>query len=704
MKFFSTITGRPRIYLSDNPFTCDCHLAWLPSINDDTHKSAAVVADLAELVCIDVVVDNDDEEAQDVDEPVKASLIVDMAEEEFLCSYETHCFSSCMCCDFYACDCRMQCPFGCECKHDADWTLNVVTCSSNNHSHVPILIPMDATSLHLDGNNLVHVDQQNFLGRHRVKKLYLNNSNVATISDNAFSGLTDLRELHLDNNNIKELHGYEFSGLVHLRELNLHNNVLTYINEIAFQQLQSLQVLRLDGNMLTSFPVWKLASNPLLTTLTLSQNLWSCECDFVAPFNEFLETRLKSIADYEQINCVSDNIIQKGNWGLEPCPSKSVAANPSKDERDGQGPNLSLTTIIVPACIAGVMIILGFLAVCVFRKNIKKWLYSKSTSPIYESGVEPYSSSGSSHSGVNSCGVRNKLFDVYVTYADMEADFVHHTLAPTLENGAGTNYRLCLQRRDFPTSAPVFDTVSVAADSSERVLMVLTESYLRAEWPLIKGPLTGVLFSNEAYKDKLVILIIGDISNDLLYRHPDLCHYLRSCPIVRWGSPGYLNQLRFFLPEPALLTFQRNITLRSLHPPPPLPAATKNKRQCSVEHIRCNAGADIQMFTPTGTDFSSVYNSRGSDHTYHSIPDHIYHTLEPSGLVENKFDRFGAAKSSRTRPPPSLSPFNKNLDLVLRLESPATSPNLPAACHSYTHSTSSGQQLLTPNETEEYIV
>jgi hypothetical protein len=284
-----------------------------------------------------------------------------------------------------------------------------------------------------------------------------------------------------------------------------------------------------------------------------------------------------------------------------------------------------------------------------------------------------------------------------VTYSDMEADFVHHTLAPTLENGTGTNYRLCLQRRDFPTSAPVFDTVAVAADSSERVLMVLTESYLQTEWLHTKGPLGGVLFNNEAYKDKLVILLIGDINNDLLYRHPDLCHFIRTCPIVRWGAPGYLNQLRFFLPEPALLTFQRNITLRSMQPPPPV--APKNKRQCSIEHI--HGSAAFPMFTPTGTDFSSVYNSRGSDHTYHSIPDHIYHTLEPSTLVDNQF---GQLKGSRTRPPPSFSPFNKNLDLVLRLESPATSPNLPPACHSYTHSTSSGQQLLTSNETEEYIV
>ena len=37
---------------------------------------------------------------------------------EFICSYETHCFALCMCCDFFACDCRMKCSDGCHCFHD----------------------------------------------------------------------------------------------------------------------------------------------------------------------------------------------------------------------------------------------------------------------------------------------------------------------------------------------------------------------------------------------------------------------------------------------------------------------------------------------------------------------------------------------------------------------------------------------------------
>ena len=52
------------------------------------------------------------------------SLIVPVSTvqpSEFICQYQTHCYALCMCCDFFACDCRMKCSDGCDCYHDTTW-------------------------------------------------------------------------------------------------------------------------------------------------------------------------------------------------------------------------------------------------------------------------------------------------------------------------------------------------------------------------------------------------------------------------------------------------------------------------------------------------------------------------------------------------------------------------------------------------------
>ena len=81
-------------------------------------------------------------------------------QEQFLCQYQAHCFALCQCCEFFACDCRMACPAGCSCLHDSAWKHNVISCAARNHTAVPPSIPMDATDVFLDGNNLGNFTSQ----------------------------------------------------------------------------------------------------------------------------------------------------------------------------------------------------------------------------------------------------------------------------------------------------------------------------------------------------------------------------------------------------------------------------------------------------------------------------------------------------------------------------------------------------------------
>ena len=120
----------------------------------------------------------------------------------------------------------MKCPDPCECFHDQLWSSNVVQCARKGLDHVPSLVPMDVTSLYLDGNNLTTLSQTMFLGRSRLKKIFASQSNVHEIENQTFSGLDHLEVVHLERNQLKQLRGHEFAGAVSIRELFLEHNQL----------------------------------------------------------------------------------------------------------------------------------------------------------------------------------------------------------------------------------------------------------------------------------------------------------------------------------------------------------------------------------------------------------------------------------------------------------------------------------------------
>ena len=439
--------------------------------------------------------------------------------------------------------------------------------------------------------------------------------------------------------------------------------------------------------------------------------------------------------------------------------SANSRQNPEAGIESDTANGLELASVLVPAILAGLILLAGILVAGVFRSQIKTWLYAASTgnpSVTYESTNRAPPSSVSS-----TVSHANKLFDVYITYAASDADFVDATLAPTLEHSNGqhsTSYRVCLQKRDFPTNTPdISEAVTVAAESSSRVLMVLTRAYLQTEWPALKATFKRVVGSSNS---KLILLFLEDISTEVASDR-DLKEYVRTCPTVRWGSAGFLNKLRFFLPEPAFLTFQRNITLRTMRPsdlerlgcqPEVNPSAATTSRVLLKKKLPREAFTTPVM---QPTQQQQIYSNPDMENPYQYIPDHIYHSLDqplPQQAASRQpqqpqvLSRLTANLTSSPNPhhQPQSVFLNRNLDLVLKVEPPRNSlspvfaaasnglnnhgrhaslsavshatqsPALPQVCHSYSQSTSSGAHLLpqsaasppppTTKSGQEYIV
>ena len=110
-----------------NPWVCDCALEWLKSVNSNHQTSKSVthqtsislttfhprILDLDTITCH--MTDDYLPAVSSSDSFTNSSggvPLLQMRSEQLLCEYSHHCIPACFCCDFFACDCRMQCPEG----------------------------------------------------------------------------------------------------------------------------------------------------------------------------------------------------------------------------------------------------------------------------------------------------------------------------------------------------------------------------------------------------------------------------------------------------------------------------------------------------------------------------------------------------------------------------------------------------------------
>ena len=367
LRLSSEILDLPSFLLGGNPIICDCEMQWFKSVNDNNSiQRYPVISDLESIYCRLVYTGEQ-----------SFIPLVEARNDQFLCSYQTHCFSLCQCCQFDSCDCEMTCPDGCSCFHDNSWTKNIIQCSSGEFSALPDNIPMDATEIFLDGNKLNILSSHTFIGRKNLKSLHLNNSNIEKIENQTFNGLKTLNSLHLENNKLQSLQGFEFSGLSLLRELYLQGNQISFIHNSTFKSLKSLEVLFLQGNSIIDFPVWQLAFNPYLVSVRLAENLWSCDCEFMHKFQSWLKLSTTKVSDAELLTCVSndpeqENVLLSAD-SILPCDMSSVVA---KNQTQEQGLENYMPLMIAVLVSFSMIVILTFI-VFGFRHSIRIWVSSK---------------------------------------------------------------------------------------------------------------------------------------------------------------------------------------------------------------------------------------------------------------------------------------------------------------------------------------
>ena len=532
LRLSSEVSFTPQFLLGGNPIICDCEMQWFKSINDNNNSIQRYpsIADLESIYCKLVYT------TQQAFIP-----LVDARSDQFLCSYSTHCFSLCQCCQFDSCDCEMICPEGCNCFHDNSWSKNIIQCSSNQYTTLPTNMPMDATEIYLDGNNLGQLKSHSLIGRKNLRALYLNNSNIEKIENKTFNGLRSLRALHLENNRMKSLQGFEFTGLTHLRELYLQGNLLTFINNTTFKALKSLEILNLEGNSIIDFPIWQLAINPYLVSIKIANNLWSCDCQFLNQLAGWMKVFRSRVIDSEQISCVSNDLLVQSelliDYEEKVCEGADLLNPVAKNQI--QELNNYLPVMIAATASILVLVIFGLVMFC-FRHSLKIWLRSKCEDEPHMFNSRQDSPNPSTIS-TEVYDEAPELFDTFVSYSPLDSAFVQQILSKELE-AAGLHQRVCLQHRDLPAHTQ-HQTLGKVVQSSRKTIIILSNNFVRTEW---SSELYQAALINSVHNKNLVFVLLG--SQDQALASPGLCSLLSQSIILQWGEPQFWTKLQCSLP------------------------------------------------------------------------------------------------------------------------------------------------------------
>lgn len=513
----------PEFYIGGNPFICDCNIEWLRAINENSREFPRIM-DIDTIYC--KLLNNRD----------KSYIpLLEAQPHQFLCGYDSHCRILCDCCGRDSCNCEMKCPTNCTCFHDQTWKTNIVECAGRHIHDVPRRMSNDVTELYLDGTNLIDLSSNSFIDKRNLAVFYGNNSNIQMIHNGTFNHLQRLMILHLANNKLQRLNGFEFNSLENLRELYLQHNKLTFIDTRTFQELKKLEVIQLHDNKLINFEIWQLTYNPYLATISLSENLWSCDCHYLNKLQIYLQSNTEKIIDLSRMTCVYNNYtnsLQEKNGTI--CTLKDGMSSIAYTKQiEDLLPFLLVATCAFVGCFG---LILGIFC---YRHELKIFIYNNCAQLFV--CCCGYKSS----EFLNDYNDKDRLYDAYVIYSLQDDNFVTQGLTNVLENDIG--YRMCLHYRDFNLNANnyIADTICEAIDNSKRAILVLSKNFLYNEWGRFefKGAIHEVL----KRRRKLIIVLYGDIPQKDL--DADIRLYLKTNLCLEWDDKKFWQKLRLALPS-----------------------------------------------------------------------------------------------------------------------------------------------------------
>ena len=227
-----------------------------------------------------------------------------------------------------------------------------------------------------------------------------------------------------------------------VKEARLSNNSISEISFKALVALQSVTVLHLDHNQLRRLPQNITAIRlENVTDIKFGSNPWFCDCQALET-KTWMLLNLKHIKDVNQITCYFSNETQH---------------TPLIYVKDTLFCIHDSHLHVVAGSVAGPLIMLICVTVFIVVK-IRKRSHANRLR-LHMNYIDD---------------ADERKFDVFLSYASEDDDFIFDTLVPQLENN---NYKVCFDRIHFIGGNTIVDNISQCIINSKRTLVFFSNLY-----------------------------------------------------------------------------------------------------------------------------------------------------------------------------------------------------------------------------------
>lgn len=522
-------------YLSSNPFDCDCNLVWLKEVvrkqGDILHTIPYIIRDFSALFCQRAYRHRHD-------------LLVNIPADKFLCTYPDNCLARCPgdCCSRKYCACRTYCPVSCTCYRSRNWGADVIDCLNANLTSIPEKVSPMVTTFDLSGNYFPALEPNKFENLTRLTELQLQFCGITVLHEDAFDGLVNLTILDLGHNLLTSLKPSMFRRVTKLKTLILHGNKINFISEKTFEHLPALSYLDLSANNLNKISGYEFKSMSSVRQLKLASNPWSCDCRYLERMKNFTITHAHKILDFDDVTCARQNstynILEKYPLAdvhlPDFCDNETVIYNHTSIEID----RLSKSAIAAMSTVLSITF-LGLIAFGIIfwkREFLKVWCFVKF---------------GWKFTGTEKKDDASRPYDAFVSYSSHDEDFIVRELTPYLEEErqGRPGYRLCVHYRDFAVGASIAESIISAVELSKRVIIVLSDNFLRSEWCQYEFQTAHHQLLEER-KNRIIMVLLHDINLDM--DDHQLKNYLKTRTYLKYGDPWFWAKLEYGMPKKAV--------------------------------------------------------------------------------------------------------------------------------------------------------